>query len=233
MMPAVTDYVPRLTLDEWQTIYLTLRVAGLAVGIGLPLAVLLAWLLALRFPGRFLLNALVYLPLALPPVVTGWLLLMLCGVEGPVGALLNQRFGIQLAFTTRGAALACGVMVLPLMVRAIGQGLEAVDPGLKQAARTLGAGPIDRFFSISLPLAAPGVLLAAVLGFTASLGEFGAVITFAANIPGQTRTLPLAIYSALQASDGETEAMRLALCSIALALVGLVAAERIALRLRR
>jgi molybdate transport system permease protein len=226
-------YVPRLTLEEWQTIYLTLRVAGLAVGFGLPLAVLIGWLLALRFPGRFLLNALVYLPLALPPVVTGWLLLMLCGVEGPVGALLNQRFGIQLAFTTHGAALACGVMVLPLMVRAIGQGLEAVDPGLKQAARTLGAGPIDRFFSISLPLALPGVLLAAVLGFTASLGEFGAVITFAANIPGQTRTLPLAIYSALQASDGETEAMRLALCSLALALIGLVAAERIALRLRR
>jgi molybdate transport system permease protein len=225
-------YVPRLTLEEWQIIYLTLRVAAIAVGFGLPLALLIGWALSTRFPGRFVLHALVHLPLALPPVVTGWLLLILCGVEGPVGALLNQRFGIQLAFTTHGAALACGVMILPLMVRAIGQGLEAVDPGLKQAARTLGAGPIDRFFSISLPLALPGVLLAAVLGFTASLGEFGAVITFAANIPGQTRTLPLAIYSALQATDGETEAMRLALCSIALALIGLVAAERIARRLR-
>ncbi len=226
-------YVPRLTMEEWQTIFLTLRVAGLAVGVGLPLALMLAWLLESRFPGRFLINALVYLPLALPPVVTGWLLLMLCGVEGPVGGMLNRRFGIQLAFTTEGAALACGVMVLPLMVRAIGQGLESIDPGLKQAARTLGAGPIDRFFTISLPLAAPGVLLAAVLGFTASLGEFGAVITFAANIPGQTRTLPLAIYSALQAVDGEAEATRLALCSVALALIGLVTAERIALRLRR
>jgi molybdate transport system permease protein len=225
--------LPHLTPDEWQTIFLTLRVAGLAVGGGLPLAILFGWILASRFPGKFLLAALVHMPLALPPVVTGWLLLTLCGVEGPVGGWLEQRFGIKLAFTTQGAALACGVMVLPLMVRAIRQGLEAVDGGLTQAARTLGAGPLDRFWSITLPLAAPGVLLAVVLGFTASLGEFGAVITFAANIPGQTQTLPLAIYSALQSPGGEAEAARLALCSITLALLGLLIAEGMALRLRR
>jgi molybdate transport system permease protein len=229
----VSPVLPHPTPAEWQAIRLTLRVAGLAVGGALPVALLFGAILASRFPGRFLLNALVHLPLALPPVVTGWLLLILCGTEGPVGAWLAQRFGIILAFTTNGAALACGVMVLPLMVRAIRQGLEAVDPGLQLAARTLGAGRLDRFFSITLPLAAPGVLLAIVLGFTASLGEFGAVITFAANIPGQTQTLPLAIYSALQEPGGEAEAARLALCSVALALAGLLVAERFAGRLRR
>jgi molybdate transport system permease protein len=227
------QHLPRPTPEEWQLIRLTLRVAGWAVAGALPVALLFATILASRFPLRFLLNAIVHLPMALPPVVTGWLLLILCGNEGPVGAWLDRRFGIQLAFTTVGAALACGVMILPLMVRAMRQGIEAVDPALTQAARTLGAGRIDRFVSITLPLAAPGVLLAIVLGFTASLGEFGAVITFAANIPGQTQTLPLAIYSALQTVDGETEAARLALCSIGLALLGLLISERLAIRLRR
>ena len=225
--------LPPLNRDEWQIVLLTVRVAGLAVAGALPVALLLALILTVRFPGRFLLNAVVHLPMALPPVVTGWLLLILCGIEGPIGAWLWQRFQIRLAFTTQGAALACGVMVLPFMVRAIRQGLEAVDPGLQQAARTLGAGAVDRFFSITLPLAGPGVLMAAAVGFTASLGEFGAVITFAANIPGSTQTLPLAIYSALQSPDGETEAARLAVCSIVLAMLGLLLSERISLRLRR
>jgi molybdate transport system permease protein len=223
----------RLSPDEWQVIFLTLHVAGLAVAAALPVALCLAAILTVRFPGRFLLNAVVHLPMALPPVVTGWLLLILCGIEGPVGAWLWQRFHIRLAFTTRGAALACSVMVLPFMVRAIRQGLEAVDPKLQQAARTLGAGRIDRFFSVTLPLAGPGVLMAAAVGFTASLGEFGAVITFAANIPGTTQTLPLAIYSALQTPGGEAEAARLAICSVILALLGLLLTERIGLRLRR
>lgn len=229
----VFPFPTHLAPAEWQAVILTVRVAGMAVAGALPVALLLATVLAQRFPGRFILNAVVHLPLALPPVVTGWILLIIFGIEGPVGAWLARRFGIHLAFTTRGAALACGVMVLPLMVRAIRQGIEAVDPGLLQAARTLGAGRIDRFFSITLPLTAPGVALALVLGFTASLGEFGAVITFAANIPGQTQTLPLAIYSALQVPGGEAEAARLAGLSIALAVAGLILSERFAPRLRR
>lgn len=197
------------------------------------MAVVCGWLLARRFPGRFLLTAVVHLPLALPPVVTGWLLLILCGIEGPIGALLWRRFHVRLAFTTEGAALACAVMIFPIMVRTVRLGMEAVDPSLLEAARTLGASGLDRFFSVTLPLAAPGVLTASVLGFTASLGEFGAVITFAANIPGQTQTLPLAIFSALQSPDGETEAARLSLCSVALALAGLLISERLSARLRR
>jgi molybdate transport system permease protein len=219
--------------EEWQIILLTLRVAALAVGGALPIAIAAGWLLATRFPGHFLLNAIVHLPLALPPVVTGWLLLTLCGVEGPVGAWLWQRFHIRLAFTMQGAALACAVMVFPLMVRAIRLGMEAVDRGLLNAARTLGAGPLDRFLSVTLPLAAPGVLMAVAMGFTASLGEFGAVITFAASIPGQTQTLPLAIFNALQSPGGDAEAARLSICSVGLALLGLLIAERVGARLRR
>jgi molybdate transport system permease protein len=221
------------TQEEWQIILLTLRVAALAVGGALPVAVAAGWLLSTRFPGHFLLNAIVHLPLALPPVVTGWLLLTLCGVEGPVGAWLFQRFHIRLAFTQQGAALACAVMVFPLMVRAIRLGMEAVDRGLLNAARTLGAGPLDRFLSVTLPLAAPGVLMAIAMGFTASLGEFGAVITFAASIPGQTQTLPLAIFNALQSPGGEAAAARLSICSVVLALLGLLIAERVGARLRR
>ncbi len=221
------------TADEWQVILLTLRVAGLAVGFGLPVALVFGWLLARRFPGKFVVNAAVNLPLALPPVVTGWLLRVLCGGEGPVGAWLNRVWHVRLAFTTAGAALACGVMVFPVMVRTIRLGLEGVDPGLALAARTLGAGPVDRFVSVILPLAAPGVLAAAAFGFTASLGEFGAVITFAANIPGETQTLPLAIYSALQSPGGEMAAARLSVCSVGLAVVGILVAERLAGRMRR
>ncbi len=197
-----------------------------AVGYGLPLAVLMAWVLARgRFPGRSVLNALVHLPLVLPPVVTGWLLLILFGVRGPVGALLYDWFGVRLVFTTAGAALACGVMVFPVMVRSVRLSLEAADPGLEQAARSLGAGRIDRFFNVTLPLASPGVLVGAIVAYATALGEFGAVITFAANIPGQTQTLPLAIYAALQAPGGESRAAELSLVAFALALVGLLAGE--------
>ena len=194
--------------------------------IDLPFAIALAFALARgRFLGRPLLDAVVHLPLVLPPVVVGWLLLLLLGLHGPIGAWLHDWFGIRLVFTKAGAVLACAVMILPLMLRAIRISLEAVDRGLEQAARTLGAGALDRFCSVTLPLAAPGVLVAAVVGFAASLGEFGAVITFAANIPGETQTLPLAIYTALQSPGGEAAAARMSLVSVAMAVVFLLAAE--------
>jgi molybdate transport system permease protein len=206
-------------------------VAARAVAGALPPAILVALILArFRFPGRFLLNALVHLPLVLPPVVTGWLLLLIFGVQGPVGDWLQRVLHIRLAFTEAGAALACGVMIFPIMVRAIRLSLEAVDPLLEQAARTLGAHALDRFFTITLPLALPGLLTALALGYTASLGEFGAVITFAANIPGETRTLPLAIYSALDTPGGDAVAARLAMMSVALAFAGLFASEILAPR---
>ena len=165
----------------------------------MPLAIIAAWVLArTRFPGHGIVNAAVHLPMVLPPVVTGWLLLLVFGVRGPIGALLNDWFGVRLAFTTAGASLACLVMTFPIMVRSIRLSLDAVDPGLEQAARTLGAGRLDRLFTVTLPLAAPGILVGAVVAYATCLGEFGAVITFAASIPGETRTLPLAIFSALQ-----------------------------------
>ncbi len=211
---------------------LTLAVAARAVGFGLPVAVLIAWVLARhRFPGRALLNAVVHMPLVLPPVVTGWLLLMLFGIRGPLGALLNDWFGVRLVFTTAGASLACAVMVLPVMIRSVRLSLEAADPGLEQAARTLGAGRFDRLFNITLPLASPGILVGAIVAYATSLGEFGAVITFAANIPGETQTLPLAIYAALQVPGGEAKAATLSLVSITLALIGLLLAEWIGKRL--
>jgi molybdate transport system permease protein len=221
------------TPDEWQAIRLTLIVASRAVACDLPLAIGLALLLSrARFAGRGVLDTVTYLPLVLPPVVVGWLLLLLFGLHGPIGALLQAWFGIRLVFTTTGAVLACATMILPLMVRAIRLSLEAIDPGLEQAARTLGAGAWDRFLSITLPLAAPGILVAAITGFAAALGEFGAVITFAANIPGQTQTLPLAIYSALQSPGGEDVAARLSLVSVVLAIIFLTLAERLGRRLR-
>jgi molybdate transport system permease protein len=219
--------------DEWQAVVLTLDVSARATLGGLPVAIALAFALARgRFPGRVLLDAVSHLPLVLPPVVVGWLLLLLFGLHGPLGAWLYEWFGIRLVFTKAGASLACAVMILPLMLRAIRLSLEAVDPGLEQAARSLGAGALDRFATVTLPLAAPGVLVGAIIGFAASLGEFGAVITFAANIPGQTQTLPLAIYSALQVPGGEATAARLSLVSVVLAVVFLVAAELVGRRVR-
>ncbi len=219
--------------DQWVAVWLTLRVGAIAVCGALPVALLLAWLLARpRLPGRPLLDAAVHLPMVLPPVVTGWLLLLLFGVQGPLGALLWRLFHARLVFTTAGAALATAVMTLPLMVRTIRLSLEAIDPGLLQAAAGLGAGPLDRFVTVTLPLAAPGVLAAAAIGYAASLGEFGAVITFAANIPGRTQTLPLAIYAALQEPGGEAVAARLAGVSLLLALSGLMVSELLLRRLR-
>jgi molybdate transport system permease protein len=222
-----------LSEEEWQAVRLTLEVAARAVLLTLPFSLILAFVLArLRFPGRAVLDTLVHLPMVLPPVVVGWLLLLLSGRHGPIGAWLDAWFGIRLVFTKNGATLACAVMILPLMLRAIRQSLDAVDPGLEQAARTLGAGPLDRLLTITLPLAAPGVPVGAVVGMAASLGEFGAVITFAANIPGETQTLPLAIYSALQSPGGDEVAARLSLMSIALAIVFLFGADALGRRLR-
>ena len=225
--------MPIFTPDEWMAIRLSLTVAARAVAFGLPLACLVAVVLSRgRFYGRQLLDIVVHLPLVLPPVVVGWLLLLTFGLRGPVGAVLHDWFGIRLVFTTAGAALACATMSFPLMVRAIRLSLDAIDPGLVDAARTLGASRWDRLFSIVLPLAMPGIVVGAVVAFAASLGEFGAVITFAANIPGQTQTLPLAIYAALQQADGDAVAARLSLVSVALAVCGLLASEYLGRRLR-
>ena len=223
-----------LSPAELEALLLSLDVAARSVGFSLPLAVLVAWLLTrVRFPGRPVLDAFVHLPLVIPPVAVGYLLLVVFGINGGVGGWLHAHLGIQLAFTTAGAALATAVMTFPLMVRAIRLALENVDVGLEAAARTLGAGAWDRFFTITLPLMLPGILAGAVTAFAAGLGEFGAVITFASNIPGETRTLPLALYTAIQSPSGDTVAMRLAVLSLALGLLGLFAAELIARRVRR
>jgi molybdate transport system permease protein len=222
-----------LSPAESQALRISLIVATESVACSLPVAIVVAWLLVrARFAGRTLLDAFVHLPLVLPPVVVGYLLLVVFGVRGPLGGWLRDAFGIQLAFTTGGAALATAVMSFPLMVRAIRLSLEGLNPGLEEAARTLGAGPLDRFLTVTLPLMAPGILAGGVTAFAAGLGEFGAVITFASNIPGETRTLPLALYTAIQSPDGDAAAMRLAALSIGLGLAGLVAAEFLARRLR-
>jgi molybdate transport system permease protein len=222
-----------LTAAESEALRISVWVATESVLASLPLAVAAAWLLVRgRFVGRTLVDALVHLPLVLPPVVVGYLLLVVFGVRGPLGGWLYAHFGVRLAFTTTGAALATAVMSFPLMVRAMRLTLEGIPPGLEEAARTLGAGPVDRFFSITLPLMLPGILAGAVTAFAAGLGEFGAVITFASNIPGETRTLPLALYTAIQSPDGDHAAMRLAGLSLLLGLAGLVLAEALARRLR-
>jgi molybdate transport system permease protein len=223
-----------LSHEEWEAIGLSLSVAARSVLFNLPFAILVAWLLTrTRFVGRTVFDAFVHLPLVLPPVVIGYLLLVLFGVRGPLGGWLHDTFGIRLAFSTAGAALATAVMSFPLVVRSIRISLDGVDRGLEDAARTLGAGAWDRFFTVTLPLIAPGVLAGAVTAFAAGLGEFGAVITFAANIPGETRTLPLALYTALQTPDGDALAARLALISLTLGLAGLLVSEWLARRLRR
>src|SRR5215472_9587984 len=219
---------------ELEALRLSLEVAARSVGFSLPLAVLAAWILTrARFPGRMLLDAFVHLPLVLPPVAVGYVLLLLFGTHGPIGGWLRAHFGIQLAFTMAGAALATAVMTFPLMVRAIRLSLENVDRGLEDAARTLGAAPLDRFVPITLPLMLPGILAGAVTAFAAGLGEFGAVITFAANIPGVTRTLPLALYTAIQSPAGDPLALRLAILSFVLGLAGLLGAELLVRRVRR
>jgi molybdate transport system permease protein len=223
-----------LSPEEWDAMRLSLSVSMRAVAVSLIPAVFVAWLLARgRFPGRMLLDALVHLPLVVPPVVVGWGLLMLFGVRGPIGAPLLEWFGVRLVFTSEAAALATAVMSFPLIVRAVRLGIEAVDPGLEAAARTLGAGRFDTFLTVTLPLMSPGILAGAVVAFAAGLGEFGAVITFASNSPGETQTLPLAIYTATQTPGGDATAARLAGISFALALAGLLLAEVIARRMHR
>jgi molybdate transport system permease protein len=219
---------------EWEALRVSLIVALYSVAFSLPLAIAVAWLLARkRFMGRGALDALVHMPLVLPPVVVGYVLLLLFGIRGPLGAFLDETFGVRLVFTTGGAALATAVMAFPLMVRAIRLSIEAIDHGLDEAARTLGAGPLDRFRTVTLPLILPGVLSGGIVAFAASLGEFGAVITFASNIPGETQTLPLAIYSAIQTPGGDAAAARLATVSFALALAGLILSEVLARKVRR
>jgi molybdate transport system permease protein len=215
-----------LSPDDWEVIRLSLRVAIVAVLLTLPLAFALAYILARgRFPGRILLDAIVHLPLVLPPVVTGWILLILFGRSGPIGGWLDRIFGITLMFKWTGAALAAAVMALPLMVRAMRLSIEAVDRRLEGAARSLGASWGRTFATITLPLSLPGILAGLVLGFARSIGEFGATISFVSNIPGQTRTLPIAIYTALQLPDGERTVVRLAIVSVILSLGALVASE--------
>ncbi len=215
-----------LTAGEMQILSTSLGVAGRAVLFSLPVAITFAWALSRpKFPGKSVLDAIAHLPLVLPPVLIGFYLLLFLGVRSPFGGWLKSTFGIQLAFSAEGAAVATAVMAFPLMVRAIRLSFEATDRGLFEAAAVLRAGPWDRFWSLALPLAWPGVLAGAVTAFAAGLGEFGAVITFASNVEGQTQTLPLAIYSALQIPGNEAAAMRLATISMTAAIVGLIAAE--------
>jgi molybdate transport system permease protein len=223
-----------LTVEEWEALRTSLVVGARAVVVGLPIAFGLAWLLSHgRFRGRALLDTLVHAPLVLPPVVVGYALLLLFGIQGVLGRWLDEAFGTRLVFTSAGASLAAGVMALPMMVRAIRLSLEAIDSGLHTAARSLGAGPWQRFRTITFPLATPGLLAATVVGFAACLGEFGAVITFAASVPGETRTLPLAIYSALQTPGGERTALKLACLSLLIAVGALWLAEMLGRRARR
>jgi molybdate transport system permease protein len=224
----------QLSEVELQALRLSIDVALRSVLLGLPLAIATAWLLTRRrFAGRLLVDAFVHLPLVLPPVVIGYLLLLLFGVRGPLGSWLLNTFGVRLVFTRNGAALATAVMSFPLIVRAVRIALESVDRGLEEAARTLGAGPWNRFCTITLPLTMPGVLAGAVTGFAAGLGEFGAVITFVGNVPGETQTLPLALYSALQMPGGDAVAGHLAAISIVLGFSGILLAELLSRSLRR
>ncbi len=214
------------TALELQVLGTSFAVAIRAVAFALPFAIACAYALSRRrFPGRTVIEVLAHMPLVLPPVLVGFLLLIALGRRSPIGAWLDQSFGVQLAFTTEGAALATAIMTFPLMVRAMRLSFEATDARLLDAAAMLRAGWLDRFCSIALPLAAPGILAGAATAFAAGLGQFGAVIAFASNVPGETQTLPLAIYSAMQMPGGEERALRLAGYSLVLALAGLGAAE--------
>lgn len=218
--------VPLLTPDEWGVVVLSLKVSIVAILLTLPVAFALAYVLARgRFAGKAVLDGVVHLPLVLPPVVIGWLLLVAFGRNGPIGGWLEDMFGVTVIFRWTGAAIAAAVMALPLMVRAIRLSIDAVDRRLEGAARSLGAGRWRAFASITLPLSLPGIGAAIVLGFARSLGEFGATITFVSNIPGETRTLPLAIYGALQIPGSDAMVYRLAIISIILSLAALMASE--------
>ncbi|MBI5163035.1 MAG: molybdate ABC transporter permease subunit [Magnetospirillum sp.] len=222
-----------LTDLETEALRLSLLVSGWAVAGSLPLGLACAWLLARRdFPGKMLFDGLIHLPLVLPPVVVGYGLLVTLGRRGPVGALLYDWFGVTLVFTWKGAAVASAVIAFPLLVRAIRLSLEGVDRGLEQAARTLGCGPVRTFVTVTLPLMAPGILGGTILAFARSLSEFGATITFVSNIPGETRTLPIALYSLTQVPGGDAAAARLCAISVALAFAAMLASELLARRLQ-
>ena len=223
--------MPGLTPEEWSAVQLSLRVALLSTAVSLPFGLFFAWLLARRdFLGKGLLNGIVHLPLVLPPVVVGYALLVLLGRKGAIGAWLYDTLGVTVAFKWEGAAVASAAMGFPLMVRAIRLSLDAVDRRLEAAALTLGASPVGVFATITLPLALPGVVTGAILAFARSLGEFGATITFVSNIPGETRTLPLALYSYTQVPGGDGPALRLAVISVVLAMAALLASEVLARR---
>lgn len=222
-----------LTELELEALRLSLLVSSWAVAGSLPFGVFFAWLLArTEFPGKSLVDGLVHLPLVLPPVVVGYFLLVTLGRRGPVGAWLHDTFGITVAFTWKGAAIASAVIAFPLMVRAIRLSIEAVDRGLEAAARTLGARPVGVFFTVTLPLVLPGILTGVILAFARSLSEFGATITFVSNIPGETRTLPIALYSLTQVPGGDAAALRLCVISVTVALLALMASEVLARRVQ-
>ena len=223
-----------LTPDEWNAVRLSIKVAVWAMLGSLPLGLLTALILARgNFWGKSLLNGVVHLPLILPPVVTGYLLLLSFGKRGPVGALLAEHFGIVFSFRWTGAALACAIMGFPLMVRAIRLSIEAVDRRLEAAAGTLGAGPVWVFATITLPLILPGIIAGMILSFGKAMGEFGATITFVSNIPGETQTLPSAIYTFTQIPGGDAGALRLTLISVAISMAALMASEALAQRASR
>ena len=220
-----------LSPEEWTAVRLSIRVATVAMLASLPVGIAVAYVLArAHFPGKSIVNGIVLLPLIMPPVVTGYLLLLSFGRRGPIGAFLDEHFGIVFSFRWTGAALACAVMAFPLLVRSIRLSIEAVDRRLEQAAGTLGAAPWRVFATITLPLALPGVLAGMVLGFAKAIGEFGATITFVSNIPGETQTISSAIYSLIQTPDGDAAAMRLVLISIVIATAALIASEWFARR---
>ena len=223
-----------LTDIELEALKLSLYISGWAVLFSLPLGIAAAWVLArLDFPGKSLLDGLLHLPLVLPPVVTGYLLLIFLGRKGMMGAFLYKYTGLTFAFNWKGAAVAAAVMAFPLLVRSVRLSIENIDQGLEFAARTLGAGQMRVFFTITLPLMIPGIITGLILAFARSLGEFGATITFVSNIPGQTRTLPLALYTLTQMPGGETGAMRLCVISIVVAMVALIFSEIMAKRFAR
>ncbi len=216
---------------DWTAILLSLKVAAVATLVATPLGIAVAWLLARRdFWGKSALDALIYLPLVLPPVVTGYLLLLTFGRKGLIGGWLADNLGIVFAFRWTGAALACGVMAFPLLVRPIRLSIEAVDRKLEQAASTLGADPWRVFLTVTLPMALPGVIAGMILGFAKAIGEFGATITFVSNIPGETQTISAAIYSLTQTPNGDAAALRLVAVSVAIAMAALIASEILARR---
>lgn len=211
---------------EWQAVELSLKVSVVAVACSLPFGILMAWILVrCRFPGKSLLDSIIHLPLVLPPVVIGYLLLVAMGRRGVIGSWLYDWFGFSFSFSWRGAALASAIVAFPLMVRAIRLSLDAVDKHLEQAARTLGASPWRVFFTITLPLSFPGIVVGTVLAFARSLGEFGATITFVSNIPGETRTIPLAMYTLIETPGAEADAARLCIIAIVLSLAALLSSE--------